>query len=67
MAGGNGCERLSVKIAFPFGCIPSTKTITNKLTIKMEMKIPNKVIVMVTTFVITILMRMDKIAANKPR
>lgn len=66
MAGRSGCERLKEKIAFPLGCILSTKTMTRRLAIKMEMNIQHSVIEMVTAFEITILMRIAKVAANKP-
>lgn len=66
VAGKNGCLRLREKIAFPFGCVPSTKRMTKRLTIKMEMKIQHKVVEMATAFDIMILMRMVKVAANKP-
>lgn len=66
LAGRSGCERLREKIAFPLGCILSMKTMTKRLAIKMEMKIQHKVIEMVIAFEITILMRMAKVAANKP-
>ena len=66
LAGRSGCERLREKIAFRLGCTPSTKTMTRRLAIKMEMKIQHNVIEMVTAFEITILMRMAKVTANKP-
>lgn len=66
LAGSSGCERLREKIAFRLGCTPSTKTMTRRLAIKMEMKIQHNVVEMVTAFEITILMRMAKVAANKP-
>lgn len=66
IAGRSGCEGLREKIALPLGCIPRTKTMTKRLAIKMEMKIQHKAIEMVTAFEITILMRMTKVAANKP-
>lgn len=65
LAGRSGCERLSEKIAFRLGCTPSTKTMTRRLAIKMEMKTQHRT-KLLTAFEITILMRMAKVAANKP-
>lgn len=66
MAGKNGCLKLLTKTALPFGCIPSTKTMTTKPTIKIGTKIQHSNGEITASFDKLILMRMDKIAANKP-
>lgn len=66
IAGRNGCLRLMLKIAFPFGWIPSTKTMTTRLTNKIEMKIQQNIVEMVVSCDNIILMKIVKVAANKP-
>lgn len=66
MADINGCDKLSVNIAFPLGCAPSKKTMAKRPTTKAEMNIQLRVVDMVTASEITILMTMVNVAANKP-
>lgn len=52
IAGGIGCEKLNVKIAFPFGCIPTRKTIANKPMAKIPFTVQNATIETVIVFVV---------------
>lgn len=53
IAGGNGCEKLNVKIAFPFGSIPSKKTIANKPMAKIPLTVQNASVDTVIVSVVT--------------